>query len=72
VDISHITVIGERLNSSRKAVARAIAEKDAAFIHEEARRQIEAGAHYIDVNAGAFTEKERMHMKWLVEIILPR
>ena len=37
-------IIGEKINGSIPAVAQAIAERDAAFIRNRARRQEEAGA----------------------------
>ncbi|MBI4831291.1 MAG: dihydropteroate synthase [Candidatus Lindowbacteria bacterium] len=65
-----MTIIGERINSSRKPIARAIEERDAAFIRDEARKQLQAGAHFIDVNTGAFAEKEWPNLKWLIETVM--
>jgi 5-methyltetrahydrofolate--homocysteine methyltransferase len=62
-------IVGERLNSSRKAINQAIKAKDADFICSEARAQAEAGAHYIDVNAGSFVGQEAECLCWLVEIV---
>jgi len=45
-------IIGELINASRKAIKAAIEAKDAAAIQQVARDQAEAGADYIDVNAG--------------------
>ncbi len=45
-------IIGEKINGTRKRVAQAIAERDAAFIADLARKQTEAGAAWLDVNAG--------------------
>lgn len=61
-------VIGELINSSRKAIARAIEQKDKAYLQDLARRQAEAGAQYIDVN-GAASGDELVNIKWLVELI---
>lgn len=62
-------VIGERINGMFKAVAKAIAERDAAFIGDLARRQVEAGAHALDVNTGP-TEGDPVEvMRWLVETV---
>lgn len=61
-------VIGELINSSRKSVAKAIEERDVAFIQDLARKQEEAGAAYIDVNA-AVSDNEIEAMQWLVNII---
>lgn len=62
-------IVGERINSSRKSIAAAIASRDAAVIREEARKQADAGADYIDVNAGAFLGEEVNHLKWLMEVV---
>ncbi len=62
-------VIGERINSTRKAVKPAVVDRDTAFIQDEARKQAEAGASYIDVNAGALVEGEVETLCWLVETV---
>ncbi len=59
-------VIAERINSSRKDIARALRERDAGFIRNEAKTQADAGADYIDVNAGSFHESEADLLAWLV------
>jgi cobalamin-dependent methionine synthase I len=51
-------VVGEKINTSRKNIAAAVEAQDADFISKVARDQAEAGAQYIDVNAGTFLEKE--------------
>ena len=62
-------IIGERINSSRKRIAEAITARDADFIQNEARAQVNAGAHYIDVNAGSFFGEETEHLTWLIEAV---
>lgn len=62
-------IIGERINSTRKAIARAIQERDTAFLQKEALIQVEGGADYIDVNAGTFIEKETEYLEWLVQTV---
>jgi 5-methyltetrahydrofolate--homocysteine methyltransferase len=64
-----VLIVAERINSSRKAINQAIKAKDADFICSEARAQAEAGAHYIDVNAGSFMGQEVECLCWLVEIV---
>ncbi len=59
-------IIGELINSSRKAVAEAIEKQDAETIQKLAGDQAEAGADFIDVNAGTFVGKESQYLKWLV------
>ena len=47
-------IIGERINpSGRAALRRALADRNWAYVAEEAKRQVEAGADVIDVNVGA-------------------
>ena len=62
-------VIGERINTSRKRVQEAVAQRDATYIREDVLKQEKAGASYIDVNAGARIGHEMEDMKWLIEII---
>ncbi len=59
-------VVGELINASRKAVGKAIEEQDAESIKNLAVDQHEAGADYIDVNAGVFVGREVEYLKWLV------
>ena len=62
-------IVGEKINTSRKSIEEAVRKKDAAFIARVAREQAEAGAHYIDVNAGTFLEEEIDYLCWLVETV---
>lgn len=62
-------IIGERINSSRKQIAKAIASHNAGFIQNEAKAQVKAGATYIDLNAGSFIGEESKHLKWLIEVV---
>ena len=62
-------IVGELINASRKAVGAAIEAGDAEYIKQVARDQDEAGATYIDANAGIFVGEEAKYMKWLVELI---
>ena len=62
-------IIAERINATRKRVAEAFAARDAAFIQEEARRQADAGADVLDVNAAIDPHQERDLMVWAVETI---
>jgi len=62
-------VIGEKINSTRKPIQEAIARKDACFLQKLTQAQAEAGADYIDVNAGAFVEREAELMEWLVQVV---
>jgi 5-methyltetrahydrofolate--homocysteine methyltransferase len=62
-------IIGELINASRKAIKAAIEAQDAAAIQQVAKDQAEAGANYIDVNAGIFVGKEPEYLRWLVETV---
>ena len=61
-------IIGERINSSRKAIAEAVERRDGPFLAKEATAQQEAGADMIDLNVGTFLKEEPALMGWLVEI----
>lgn len=63
------TVIGERINTTLKKVQAAVAERDAGYIENDVRMQTEAGATYIDVNAGARIGQEEADMRWLIEVV---
>jgi 5-methyltetrahydrofolate--homocysteine methyltransferase len=62
-------IIGEKINGTRKRVARAIAERDADFIKDLAVKQAEAGSTWLDVNAGTHPDQEPDDMIWLIENI---
>jgi len=64
-------IIGEKINGTRKRVARAIAERDGDFIKELAQKQAEAGSTWLDVNAGTHPKTEPDDMVWLIETIQP-
>ena len=61
-------IIGERINATRKRVGEAVAERNADFIKDEARKQVEAGAHMLDVNGGV-AGQEVENLSWLVKIV---
>lgn len=64
-------VIGERINTSRKMVQAAVAERNSDYIIDDVKKQQDAGAAFIDVNAGARIGHEEEDMKWLLDIIQP-
>lgn len=64
-----ITVIGERINTSRQAIRDAVKRRDAVMIADEAERQMDAGAAIIDVNCGTSLDKELDDMLWLIATI---
>jgi 5-methyltetrahydrofolate--homocysteine methyltransferase len=62
-------VIGEKINGTRKRVAKAIQERDSDYIKDLAIRQVKSGANYLDVNAGTTPDREIEDLKWIVKII---
>lgn len=62
-------IIGEKINGTRKRVAQAITERDTDFIQSLAQKQTEAGATWLDVNAGTHPSREADDLIWLVETI---
>lgn len=62
-------IIGEKINSTLKSVRSAMESYDAEAIQELAKKQYEAGATYIDVNAGMFYDDEPQRMEWLVNTV---
>lgn len=62
-------IIGEKINTSRNSIKEAVENKDADFIIKTAKEQAEAGADFIDVNAGTFVNKETEMLCWLVETV---
>jgi 5-methyltetrahydrofolate--homocysteine methyltransferase len=64
-----VLIVGERINTSRKNIRKAVEERNAAFIQEEARKQMASGATMIDVNAGTSVTSEIEDLKWLVNVV---
>jgi 5-methyltetrahydrofolate--homocysteine methyltransferase len=62
-------IIGEKINGTLKRVGQAVAERDSAFIQALARRQVEAGADWLDVNAGTGPDQEPDDLVWLVRTV---
>ncbi len=62
-------IIGERLNSSRKSVLEALQCRDAKFICEQAKKQEQEGASFIDLNAAALLEGEVEGRRWAIPLL---
>jgi 5-methyltetrahydrofolate--homocysteine methyltransferase len=62
-------IIGERINSTRQKIGEAIKARNAASIVNEARKQIAAGAQYIDVNCAMTTTDELQDIDWVISVI---
>ena len=66
-------IIGEKINASRKSIAKAILSQDADVIQNQIKKQDCAGADYIDLNAGTGVgdaDKEFDDMRWLIDLAL--
>jgi 5-methyltetrahydrofolate--homocysteine methyltransferase len=64
-----LRIIGEKINGTRQRVAQAIEERDAALIRDLAVKQAEAGAAWLDVNAGTYPSREPDDLIWLIQTI---
>src|SRR5512136_1398675 len=62
-------IIGEKINGTRKLVAQAIAERDAGFIQNLAKKQVDGGAHWLDINAGTHPDREPDDLAWLIHLV---
>lgn len=60
-------IVGELINTSRSVVSENVDKKDDNFIRELAKKQAEAGAHFIDINCGTKGAREAEVMQWLIE-----
>jgi cobalamin-dependent methionine synthase I len=64
-------LIGEKINGTRKRVAAAIADRDANYITQLATDQAQAGAAWLDLNAGTHPDREPDDLVWLIETVQP-
>ena len=62
-------IIGEKINGTRKTVAKAISERDTEHIKNLAIKQAEAGSAWLDVNAGTHPDREVDDLLWLIETV---
>ena len=62
-------IIGELINGTRKAVAAAVAQRDAEHLRDHARKQEAARASFIDCNAGTPSDRELGDMVWVVRTV---
>ncbi len=61
-------IIGELINCTRKKVREAAEKRDAEYIRSVALKQVEAGAHLLDVNGG-IAGQEVECLSWLVGLV---
>lgn len=62
-------IVGERINSSRQEILEAIKTKDASFILDEAKKQLDCGAQMLDLNSAMSLEGEVDDIEWLVKLV---
>ncbi len=62
-------IIGERINSTRAHVQEAIKARNSSLIVKEARKQIDAGALFIDVNCAMSLGDEVRDIDWVISVI---
>jgi len=62
-------IVGEKLNSTLKAIRPAMESRDEQKILDLAKRQVDAGASYLDLNAAMFGDAEVEIMEWLVKTV---
>lgn len=62
-------IIGEKINVMSKSLGQAMQERNPEPILEMARKQVEAGANYLDINIGPATKDGPELMEWLVTTI---
>jgi cobalamin-dependent methionine synthase I len=62
-------IIGEKINGTRKLVGKAIAERDVAFIQNLAKKQVDGGAFWLDINAGTHPDQEPADLAWLIDLV---
>ena len=66
-------IIGEKINATRKSIKKAVLSHDSEMIQKQICSQDEAGAHFIDLNAGTGEgdeAKELKDMLWLLDLAL--
>ena len=62
-------IIGERLNSTRTSVLEALQSRNAEFVCDQARKQEQAGAAFIDLNAAALMDGEIDGLRWAIPLL---
>ena len=67
--MSKFIVIGERISATAPSINRALAARDPEPILQRAKQQLDAGAHYIDVNIGPAENDGPELMKWAVQLL---
>jgi cobalamin-dependent methionine synthase I len=62
-------IVGELINTSRKIIRESVERRNTEYIRDIAKRQVEAGANYLDVNCSDMLDNELEVIRWLIENI---
>ncbi|MFC1925128.1 dihydropteroate synthase [Chloroflexota bacterium] len=62
-------IIGENIHIISAEVGQAVKERNPQHIHELAKAQTKAGAHYIDINLGPARKDPEANTEWLVKTV---
>jgi len=62
-------IIGERINSSRPDIQKAIRARDAVSLAQEMRSQFEAGAKVLDINCAMGLDDELDDIDWVTDVL---
>jgi 5-methyltetrahydrofolate--homocysteine methyltransferase len=62
-------IVGELFNVSRKVVLENAEQRNVEYFRDIARKQVAAGAHYLDVNASKNLAEEIPLLTWMIETI---
>ena len=62
-------IVGELINTSRKAIMESVERQNTEYIRDIAKKQVLTGADYLDVNCSNVLDNELEVLKWLIENI---
>ncbi len=65
-------IIGERINSTRNSIKKALVDNDLGCLMNEAQEQLNCGAEFIDINTATTLEKEESNLLSLMRNIQER
>jgi 5-methyltetrahydrofolate--homocysteine methyltransferase len=68
LEVLLMIVIGEKINTIRNVIARAVEDRDSTVIQNEAVKQVEAGIDVLDINVGS-PSNEIDSMQWAVRAV---
>ncbi len=64
-----VICVGENINIMTKSIASAIKERNAKVIQDMAKKEVECGVHYLDLNIGPARKGGDEIMSWLVNTV---